>query len=220
MMWHPVPYLICSFHNHHFFCFVCSVNKLCSIANHKVRFKSTIEAGVNQLQFIYWYFNFFFFFFAHSHVHSAAYGHIMFCSEKICVMNKNDHKIWTLDRPQYSSLETPWPFNYSTTHLVRHDLLQGNCNFFCLFFYFVFCSTFATNPTNLSWPSAPLWSYRAFTYKPFPGLIALQYNLHLYSPPTYQHDLAPLSMIKINLLYWPWVAAALLVCVFVCAPSM
>lgn len=60
MMWHPVPYLICSFHNHHFFFFVCSVNKLCSIANHKVRFKSTIEAGVNQLQFIYWYFNFFF----------------------------------------------------------------------------------------------------------------------------------------------------------------
>lgn len=50
------------------------------------------------------------------------------------------------------------------------------------FFYFVFCSTFATNSTNLNWPSAPLWSYRAFTYKPFPGLIALQYNLHLYSP--------------------------------------
>lgn len=91
-------------------------------------------------------------------------------------------------RPQYISLaytinhtETPWPFNYSTTHLVHHDLPQGNC-IFCLFFYFVFCSTFATNPTNLNWPSAPLWSYRAFTYKPFPGLIALQYNLHLYSP--------------------------------------
>lgn len=27
MMWHPVPYLICSFHNHHFFClFVQSTN--------------------------------------------------------------------------------------------------------------------------------------------------------------------------------------------------
>lgn len=77
--------------------------------------------------------------------------------------------------------KTPWPFNYSSSHLVHHDLPRGNC--ICrLFFHFVFCSTFATNAANLSWPSAPLWSYRAFTYKPFPGLIALQYNLHLYSP--------------------------------------
>lgn len=77
--------------------------------------------------------------------------------------------------------EAPWPFNYSTTHLVHHDLPQVNFIFFA-FFYFVFCSTFATNPTNLTWTTAPLWSYRAFTYRPFSGLMARQYNLHLYSP--------------------------------------
>lgn len=95
----------------------------------------------------------------------------------------------TGNRPQHISLayainhtETPWPFNYSTSHLVHHDLPQGNC-IFCLFFFFVFCSTFATNPTNLNWMSAALWSYRAFTYKPFLGLIALSNTICIYIAP-------------------------------------
>lgn len=114
--------------------------------------------------------------------------------KKICNLRKMTIKhehlhVHTGNRPQYICLaytinhtESPWPFNYSTSHLVHHELpWQGN-SIFCLFFYFVFCSTFATIPSNRNWPSAPLWSYRAFTYEPFPGLIALQYNLHLYCP--------------------------------------
>lgn len=134
MMWHPVPYLICSFHNHHFFfvLFVQSTNYARLPTTKSDSSPQSRQALISCSSFT----DTLTFFFAHSHVHSAAYGHIMFCSEKICVMNKNDHKIWTLDRPQYSSLETPWPFNYSTTHLVRHDLLQGNCNFFLSIFLF------------------------------------------------------------------------------------
>lgn len=121
-------------------------------------------------------------------LHMATLCSAQVGKKKICIIKHERLHMHTETRPQYISLaytinhtETPWPFNYSATHLVHHDLPQGNC-IFRLFFYFVFCSTFATNPANLNWPSAPLWSYRAFTYKPFPGLIALQYNLHLYSP--------------------------------------
>lgn len=99
----------------------------------------------------------------------------------LCISHLQNLILSTFNAWKLRLLGSPWSFNYSTSHLVHHDLPRGNC-IFRLFFYFVFCSTFATNATNLNWPSALLWSCRAFTYKPFSGLIALQYDLHLYSP--------------------------------------
>lgn len=75
------------------------------------------------------------------------------CCRKLHILNnmtcKHAFLVYAVNRR-----ETLWTFNYSNSHLVHHDLPRGNgilSPFLPL--SCVFRSTFATNPTNLSWMS-------------------------------------------------------------------
>lgn len=131
--------------------------------------------------------------FAHSHFHRAAHGHTVFCSatENICIMNKMTIKHEHMHTWKPTSIHLSCIHNKPYRNTLAIQLLNYSpCSpwfttrqlHFLSIFLFCLLQHICHKPTNLNWPSAPLWSYRAFTYKPFPGLIALQYNLHLYSP--------------------------------------